>query len=83
MVKENSTVEPLETSAEAPAKKPKGELCWNCLNQDENNPLDSDGKCDVCGFEKKLLYNGNIEAEAASKRQAAAETDFNKGVLGK
>lgn len=73
------TVAPLESVTEAPKKK--GELCWNCSNQGEKNVLDSDGNCEVCGFQKSQLFNGDLEAEKASKRQASAETKFNKSVL--
>lgn len=83
MAKEETAVEPLEAADEAPAKKSKGELCWNCTNQGDSNALDAKGNCEVCGFQKSLLYNGDIEAAAAAKRKAEAEAAFNKGVLGK
>ena len=78
---DDQTVEPLEATTEAP--KDEGELCWNCAAQGEKNYLDAEGKCAVCGFEKNKLYNGDIEAEKAAKRQEAAQAAFNKTIVGR
>lgn len=66
--KDDLTVEPLETK-EAPKSK---ELCWNCTNHGEKNRLSLDGTCEVCGFDKNTLYNGNLEADKAAQRAEAA-----------
>lgn len=60
-------------SAEA-SRKSINEICWNCQNHDPKtkNRLDDDGTCDVCGFEKDKLYNGNIEADKAAQRAELA-----------
>lgn len=72
MTKEDTTVQPLESVPDAP--KNKGELCWNCKNHDSKtkNRLNEDDVCDVCGFNKSTLYNGNIEADKAAQRAEAA-----------
>ena len=64
-------VEPLVTVKTAP----RGELCWNCKAQDPKtkNRLDDNGVCEVCGFEKDKLYNGNIEADKTAQRIEAAK----------
>lgn len=69
----DTTVQPVESVKEAPSPN-KGEICWNCKNQDPQtkNRLDEDGVCDACGFEKDKLYNGNIEADKAAQRAEAA-----------
>lgn len=71
--KANPIVQPLQA---ADVKTPvlKGERCWNCYAQDKKtrNRLNEDGVCDVCGFEKDLLYNGNIEADKAAQRAEEA-----------
>lgn len=66
----NIPVEPIESVDNAPTKS--RELCWNCKNHDKKNRLDVDGVCDVCGFEKDKLYNGNIEADKTAQRIEAA-----------
>lgn len=65
-------VAPSEPTPPAPPKK-TGEVCWNCKNQGEDNRLDEDGQCAVCGFDKSTLYNGNIEADKAAQRVEAAQ----------
>lgn len=67
----NSAVQPLE-SVSVPVSK--GEVCWNCKAQDSKtkNRLDEGGVCEVCGFEKDKLYNGNIEADKTAQRIEAA-----------
>lgn len=71
-------VQPLQSSPSAPAAPPEppkktGEACWNCKNHGEDNRLDKNGVCDVCGFDKGTLYNGNIEADKAAQRVEAAQ----------
>ena len=56
--KELSPVEPIE-SVEAKITDP----CWNCGAQL------TDGVCPECGFDKGLLHNLDLEAEAAAKKQ--------------
>lgn len=67
-------VQPLE-SVEVKVPVLKGERCWNCYAQNRRtrNTLDKEGVCADCGFEKGLLYNGNIEAEKAKERALAAQ----------
>lgn len=64
-------VQPPEDN-DSPKEKKTGEVCWNCQNQGEDNRLNGDGKCAVCGFDKSTLYNGNIEADKAAQRAEAA-----------
>lgn len=61
-----------DPSEQNEAPKKTGEVCWNCKNQGEDNRLDKDGVCPVCGFDKDKLYNGNIEADKAAQRAEAA-----------
>lgn len=72
--KDDLVVEPLKSKPDAPEPKNKGEICWNCKNQDSetDNRLNDDNVCDVCGFEKDTLYNGNLEADKAAQRAEAA-----------
>lgn len=76
---EEITVQPIETVDKIPVKK-TGELCWNCKNyEDRQNYLDKDGNCEVCGFTKSTMYNGQIEADriaqiVEARQQAEQET---------
>lgn len=51
--------------------------CWNCKNQGTKTKtgrtprLNQDGVCDVCGFDVKSVYNGDIEADKAAQRVEA------------
>lgn len=75
MAKARESVQPLESVDETPKKT--GDKCWNCANHDKKSYL-VDGVCDTCGFDKNLIYNGNLEADkAAQKIEAvrAAERD--------
>jgi hypothetical protein len=65
-------VQPLEAATPS-IPKAKTEACWNC-----GKPLDGKGNCAACGFQKSLLYNGEIEAAAAAKRKAETEAALNK-----
>lgn len=66
-------VQPLESIPES-VPVHDHERCWNCYAQDKKtrNFLDEDGICAECGFEKDLLYNGNIEADKAAQRMELA-----------
>lgn len=66
-------VQPLESKNEKPAEN-KGETCWNCKNQDKRtkNRLNADEVCETCGFDKKTLYNGELEADKAAQKAEAA-----------
>lgn len=72
-VKDEGTVQPLESVDESPKSDNKTkELCWNCTSQGEKNYLDKNGVCEVCGFDKNLLYNGDLEADKRAQRVEAA-----------
>lgn len=70
MAKVQEPVQALESVDESP--KQKGDKCWNCANQDKKSYL-VDGVCDVCGFDKNNLYNGNLEADKAAQKIEAAQ----------
>lgn len=53
--------------------KDGNELCWNCVNHGKTSQLDSQGTCEVCGFHKDKLYNGNVEAQKANERALAGQ----------
>jgi hypothetical protein len=62
--------EPIEISLVAPIESVEDvsgkDTCWNC-----DGYLNSDGICKDCGFNKGLLYNLDIEAADAIRRQKA------------
>lgn len=66
-VEVKSPVAPLESTETSPVKESK-EKCWNC-----EGSLDNEGICSKCGFDKKLLYNLNLEAERAATAQKAQQ----------
>jgi hypothetical protein len=63
-------IESVKSVKEAKEVKEAGELnlnpCWNC-----GQALNSEDKCVDCGFDKGLLYNLDLEAEIARKKQLA------------
>lgn len=67
-------VQPLESVEEQPVPVSRREQCWNCKANDRRtqNRLDENGVCAECGFQKGLLYNGDIEADKAARRMEAA-----------
>lgn len=68
-------VEPVKSVDDAPEEPVTGATmrCWNCANQGTKSRLGNDGVCKVCGFDVKLVYNGNIEAVKAAERQKALQ----------
>lgn len=42
--------------------------CWNCANHGVKSKTDNNGVCSTCGFDAKLVYNGDIEADKAARR---------------
>lgn len=59
----------------APVQSVQAEVtdpCWNCQEQLV------DSKCPACGFDKALIYNLDLEADRAVKRQQAAGAVTNK-----
>jgi hypothetical protein len=60
---EANLVAPIE-SVESKAEVSDDNACWNC-----GNKLDHKQVCSECGFDKSLLYNLELEAEKAAKRQ--------------
>lgn len=53
-----------QESPVAPIESVKSENpCWNCGSQMTGD------RCEECGFDKSLLYNLELEADKAHKRQ--------------
>ncbi len=67
---EDVAVQPIESIQSKPNKS--DELCWNCKANGKDRHLTLDGICEECGFNKNLLYNGNIEADKTARRVEAA-----------
>jgi hypothetical protein len=63
-------IQPIESVKTNPNKS--DELCWNCKANGKDNRLTVEGICDICGFNKSMLYNGNIEADKTAQRAEAA-----------
>jgi len=63
MAKEDkSLVEPIESVESAPKKT--GEPCWNC-----DGNLDKESVCEKCGFDRKLVYNLDLEATKTKEKE--------------
>ena len=66
-------VAPIESVAETQEKTSDTidkDACWNC-----QTPL-VDNKCSKCGFDLSLLYNLDLEAQAAIKKQKAQQAQL-------
>ncbi len=62
-------VESVETETVKSEPVPVTDRCWNCYNQGQENQLE-DGKCAVCGFDKNLIYNLELEEQRARQVNA-------------
>lgn len=71
------SIEPVQEETESgPVSKeevveiPASQTCWNCNNHGKQTKLEN-GVCPVCGFDKSLVYNLDLEAEKHAEKQAA------------